>query len=200
MGSPQTPASGVSYLPRKRPRRPWYLVLALVAAWLLGAVSLLSGGSVVAFYRQDVADLRQSLDADPDRILSDDEREAFRERAEHLNDVFERAKKREFPLAVGTLVLGGAMVAMAARSMSGREAARGALVQVTIARAMLVGAAFVLTADVRAAEFAVAGIVGYLRVVGMVLQALTCLLVVVALTREGSLAFFRTREGSVWER
>jgi hypothetical protein len=176
------------------------LLLALIAAWLLGAIGLMSGGSVVAFYREDVDELKLSLDREEGYLLTDDERALFRERAERLNDVHERAKRREFPLAVGTLVLGGAMVAMAARSMSGREGARGALVQVTLARAALVGTAYLLTADVRAAEFAIASVVGYLRVGWVILQGLTCLLVVVALTREGSLAFFRAREDSIWER
>jgi hypothetical protein len=200
MGSPQTPASGFSHPPGSRPPRPWYLLAALIAAWLLGAVGLMSGGSVVAFYREDASELRQSLDRDDDYLLNEEERALFRERTERLNDIFERAKKREFPLAVGTLVLGGAMVALAARSMSGREGARGALVQVTLARVGLIGVAFFLTADVRAAEFAVANLFGYLRVGGMILQGLTCLLIVVALTREGSLAFFRAREDSIWER
>jgi hypothetical protein len=200
MGSPQTPASGFSRPPGSRPPRPWYLLVALIAAWLLGAVGLMSGGSIVAFYREDASELRQSLDRDEEHLLSEDERALLRERTERLNDVLERAKKREFPLGVGTLVLGGAMVALAARSMSGREGARGALVQVTLARAALVAAAFFLTADVRAAEFAIANLVGYLSMGGMILQGLTCLLVVIALTRRGSRAFFRAAEDSIWER
>jgi len=171
-----------------------------VTAWLLGAVALMSGGSVVAFHRQDPNELRQSLDRDEERFLDADQRAMFRERSERFNEVREKAREREFPLGIATLLLGGAMVGMAARSMSGREGARGALVQVTLARAALVGLAFVLLPDVRAAAFAVASAVGYALVAWMALEAALCVLVVIALTRQGSRAFFRSTDGSVWER
>jgi hypothetical protein len=174
--------------------------VALITAWLLGATALMSGGSVVAFHREDPSELRQSLDREEERFVDANDRALFRERSEHFNEVREQARDRDFPLGVATLLLGGAMVAMAARSMAGREGARGALVQVALVRAALVVLTFLLLPDVRAAAFAVAAGVGYFLVGVMVLEAVSCLLVVIALTREGSLAFFRAAEGSVWER
>jgi hypothetical protein len=173
---------------------------ALVTAWLLGAMALMSGGSVLAFHREDASEIRQTLDRDEERFKDPDERAMFRERSEHFNQVREQAEKREFPLGVATLLLGGAMVAMAARSMSGREGARGALVQVTLARAALVVGSYLLTPDIRAAAFAVTSAVGYVLVGIMGLEVALCVLVAIALTREGSIAFFRSMSGSAWER
>jgi hypothetical protein len=200
MGSPPSSAPRASRPPKGRGQRPWYLLLSLVASWLLGAMALMSGGSVIAFFREDANELRESLDRDESRLSDEGERALFKERSERLNEAHERARRREFPLGVATLVLGGAMVAMSARAMSGREGARGALVQVTLARVALIGVAFALTPDVRAAEFGVANVLGYLSVGKMGFEALACLLVVVALTRQGSRAFFGADEGSVWER
>jgi hypothetical protein len=160
----------------------------------------MSGGSVVAFHREDPNELRQSLDHEEERFIDAEDRAMFRERSEHFNEVRGQAREREFPLGVATLLLGGAMVALAARSMAGREGARGALVQVTLARAGLVVVTFLLLPDVRAAAFAVAAGVGYFLMGVMAFEAVSCLLVVVALTREGSRAFFRAAEASVWER
>jgi hypothetical protein len=186
--------------PGPRRKRPWYLMAALVTAWLLGAMGLMSGGSIVAFHRESASEVRKSLDRDEERFFDPDERALFREKSEHFYQVREQAEKREFPLGVATLLLGGAMVALAARSMSGREGARGALVQVTLARAALVVLAYLLTPDIRAAAFAVAPAVGYVLVAGMAAEAAVCLLIVLALTREGSIAFFRGMSGSAWER
>jgi hypothetical protein len=163
-------------------------------------MALMSGGSVVAFFREDANELRQSLDRDENRLTDANDRAVFKERSERLNEIHESARKREFPLGVASLVLGGAMVAMSARAMSGREGARGALVQVTLARVALVAMAFLLTPDVRAAEFGVASVYGYVSVGKMIFEAVACLLVVIALTRQGSRAFFGGDEGSVWER
>lgn len=199
MGSSPPPGSRLSRSPRGRLQRPWYLVVALVVAWLLGALALMAGGSVITFYKQDASELQQALDRDEEHV-PDQERVLYRERTERLDDVHDRAKRREFPLGVAALLLGGAMVAMSARAMSGRDGARGALVQVTLARAVLSVTGFLITPDVRAAEFAVASLYGYASIGKMIFETTACLLVVIALTRPRSRAFFRAAEGSLWER
>jgi hypothetical protein len=200
MHSPPSSASRSSRPPKGRGQRPWYLLVSLVASWLLGAMALMSGGSVVAFFREDANELRQAVDRDGNRLADEEDRSLFKERSERLNEIHERARTREFPLGVATLVLGGAMVAMSARAMSGREGARGALVQIALARAALVVVVFLLTADVRAGEFGVATVLGYVSIGKMLFEGVACLLIILALTREGSRAFFRGEEGSVWER
>jgi hypothetical protein len=169
-------------------------------AWLLGALALMAGGSVITFYKQDADEIRQALDHDEERVPDPEERVLFRARTERLEDVRDRAKRREFPLGVAVLLIGGAMVATSARAMSGREGARFALVQVTLARAALAILGFFLTPDVRAAEFAVASVFGYASITKTVFETAACLLVVLALTRPRSRAFFRAAEGSLWER
>jgi hypothetical protein len=183
----QPSSASRSWRPQKG-KRPWYLLVALIVSWLLGAAALMTGGTIVALYRQDANELRQALDEN-EAALADP---VARARTERVNEELQRERERVFPLAVATLVLGGAMVAMSARAMSGREGARGALVQVVLARAALVGLVFLLTGAAAA---------GSLWIGGMVLEALLCLLVAVALTRPGSLAFFKGgAEGSIWER
>jgi hypothetical protein len=200
MGSPSSSASRASRPPKGRGQRPWYLLVSLVASWLLGAMALMSGGSIVAYFREDANEVRQSLDQEESRRPDGESRALFRAGSERLEEIHEAARKREFPLGVAALVLGGAMVAMSARAMSGREGARGALVQVTLARVVLVVIAFLLTPDVRAGEFAVASELGYASIGKTVFEVVACLLIVVALTRQGSRAFFGRDEGSVWER
>jgi len=200
MGSSPPPGSRASRSSQGRLRRPWYLVVSLVVAWLLGALALMAGGSVITFYKQDAGELQQALDRDEEREPDPEARVLFRARTERLEDAHDRAKRREFPLGVAALLLGGAMVAMSARAMSGREGARGALVQVTLARAALAVAGFLITPDVRAAEFAVSPVYGYASIGKMIFETAACLLVVIALTRPRSRAFFRAAEGSLWER
>jgi hypothetical protein len=200
MGSSPPPGSRPSRSPQNRLRRPWYLIVSLVVAWLLGALALMAGGSVITFYKQDADEIQQALDHDEERVPDPEERALFRQHTEHLDEVHDQAKRREFPLGIAALLLGGAMVAMSARAMSGREGARGALVQVTLARAALSVLGFFLTPDVRAAEFAVASVFGYASVGKVIFETTACLLVVLALTRPRSRAFFRAAEGSLWER
>jgi hypothetical protein len=197
MGSPPPPGSRLS---RGRLQRPWYLVVSLVVAWLLGALALMAGGSVMTFYKQDASELQQVLDHTEEHLPDPDERVLFRARTERLDEVRDQARRREFPLGIAALLLGAAMVAMSARAMSGRESARGALVQVTLARAAVSVVGFLMTPDVRAAEFAVAAVLGYASTAKTIFETGACLLVVIALTRPKSRAFFRAAEGSLWER
>ena len=39
-----------------RSKRPWYLVLALIGAWVFGASGFVDGCSTVAFYRAETLD------------------------------------------------------------------------------------------------------------------------------------------------
>ena len=66
----------------------------------------------------------------------------------------ESAEHREMPFGVASLLLGGAMVLFAARSMGFREGSRSTLVQVLVVHAGIVVAAFLCSRDVTAAETA----------------------------------------------
>jgi hypothetical protein len=66
------------------------------------------------------------------------------------------AKPRELPFGAASLVLGGAMILFAARSLAGREGARSALVQVVTVHAGVVVAAYFAMHDVTLAEMELA--------------------------------------------
>ncbi len=125
----------------------------------------------------------------------------------------EGARRREMPLGAASLLLGGAMVLLAARSMAGREGSRSALVQVVVVHAGLIVAAFVLLKDVAVAEAAFqARLVEGLNaamiqrlgdpeamrrsqaltpIFGLLMQGSFSALIVLALTRPRARAFFR---------
>ena len=141
----ESPARGRGRGPLKRPR---YLLLALIGALVFGAGCWMDGCGRLAFYRgeqdQSLA-LNASIKADTDRNRA----EAL---YHHFTEVADAARKRAIPLAAATFVLGAALLALGSRALAGKTNTRGALVQVVIAQAAVVGLAYYLTADIRNAE------------------------------------------------
>jgi hypothetical protein len=129
-------------------KRPWYLVAALIAAWIFGMTSMNDGCNEISYYKTaDHAELVQS------------QAEAFGRDADQVVQVMERyftvmdgAKNRVFPLAVGSLLLGAAMWGLAFGAMLARSGARTTLVQVIAVHAALIVVAYTITPDVHAAE------------------------------------------------
>jgi hypothetical protein len=64
-------------------------------------------------------------------------------------------KSRGWPIAVATLLLGGAMIVFSMRALGGSAGARAALVQIVVAQAGLNVASYWLLRDVQNAEVAV---------------------------------------------
>ena len=141
----ESPARGRGRGPVKRPR---YLLLALIGALVFGAGCWMDGCGRLAFYRgeqdQSLA-LNASIKADTDRNRA----EALYHR---FTEVADAARKRAIPLAAATFVLGAALLALGSRALAGKTNTRGALMQVVIAQAAVVGLAYYLTADIRNAE------------------------------------------------
>ena len=129
-------------------KRPRYLLFALIGALVFGAGCWMDGCGRLAFYRgeqdQSLA-LNASIKADTDRNRA----EALYHR---FTEVADAARKRAIPLAAATFVLGAALLALGSRALAGKTNTRGALVQVVIAQAAVVGLAYYLTADIRNAE------------------------------------------------
>jgi hypothetical protein len=123
---------------------------ALVLCWLFGARLLNAGYEELAFFRSERPDMHETTDV----IASVDARDAAFAAGERWLTTRIDARKREMPFGVASLLLGGTMVLLAARSMAGREGSRRALLQVVIVQAALVIAAFALTRDVTRAEMA----------------------------------------------
>jgi hypothetical protein len=113
---------------------------------LFGASEWLDGCNTVGFYHHatDVSDMAQG-------IKDEAQRAAVVQIAERYFARLDAAKTRRYPLGAAALVLGVAMVVLAARGLGGREQARAMLVQVVGVQAALGVLAWFLLADVRAA-------------------------------------------------
>jgi hypothetical protein len=85
-------------------------------------------------------------------IQSDVDRARAEALYQRFAEVADEARKRAFPMAAATWVLGAALLALAARGLAGKSNTRGALVQVIIAQAAVVVATYFVTPDVRNAE------------------------------------------------
>jgi len=190
-------------------KRPWYLIAALVASWIYGARLMGDGYEVLDFFRGDRPDIHEMTEAIP----SAEARDAASAAGEHWLVVREAAKRREMPFGAVSLLLGGAMVLLAARSMAGREGSRSALVQVVAVHAGVMIAAFLYTKDLAIAEVAfqarlndgfspalmqrLGDAAAHARaeamtpIMALIMRTSFSALIVVALTRSRARAFFR---------
>lgn len=132
----------------KRPRRPRYLVVAVLVALVFGAACSTGGCDRLAFFHSDI-----DLNAPRRAMLHD---EANRTRADEMYqgflDAANRQKGRAVPLAAATFVLGAAILALGSRSLSGRVNTRKHLIQLVAAQAIVVGASFFALRDMQRAE------------------------------------------------
>jgi hypothetical protein len=124
-------------------KRPWYLVLALLGALTLGSLGACSGWNAVTLYRESV-----DTSAAGDGIADEGDRAAVVARAQALLQILDAAKARGWPLAVATLILGGAVFTFAVRAMGGTSGTRSVLIQLVIAQAVVNGLSLVLLRDV----------------------------------------------------
>jgi hypothetical protein len=114
-----------------------------VAGWIYGAQALVDGYDTIAYFRGEAIDVHNLAEDVNDATA----RESIVALAERWLAVKDASRARELPLAIASLLLGGTMILFAARSMSGRDAARSALVQVVIVHAGLVVASYWLIHD-----------------------------------------------------
>src|SRR5579863_1558979 len=124
-------------------KRPWYLVLALLGALASGAVGARAGCNTVTLYRESV-----DLTLAGEGIADEADRAAVVARGEAYVRAFDAAKARGWPLGVATLLLGGATLFFAMRTMAGSGGARAALVQLVVAQAAVNMASHWLLQDV----------------------------------------------------
>jgi hypothetical protein len=127
---------------------PWYLVAALVGAFVLGTGNAMDGCIGIDFYSNATPEPAVRLDW----FSTSQGREAVVASNERYFRARDDAKKREFPLSIGHLLLGLAVSLAAVRGMTGQLSSRSPLVQLTLAQGALAWVAFVLTPDLRAAE------------------------------------------------
>jgi hypothetical protein len=130
------------------PKRPFYLVLALLGAWVFGASGFVDGCAVIGYYKSDRV---EAVGAFPE-VTGNEGRAKVSAAAEHYADVMNTTRHRIFPIAVAAFLLGTVMVAFAARAMSGRKGGRGGLLQVVSVQTALIVASYFLTTEMRKAE------------------------------------------------
>jgi hypothetical protein len=207
-------------MPAER-KRPWYLVLALLGALALGSTGACNGWAAVNAYREPV-----DLTLYGEGISDAADRAAVEARVDAFVHTLDAAKSRGWPMAVASLLLGGAMVMFAMRALGGSRGARSVLVQLVVAQGGLNLASYwvlrdVMEADTRYQEArqvayahdriadraeaddalrATLAIVRIKNPVGLVLSALGSALVVVALTRQRSRDFFDAASTALEER
>ena len=200
-------------------KRPWYLVLALLGALALGMTGAYKGWEEVTLYHAtlDPTGAGQGIADEHDRAVVVARTEAFIQ-------ALDAAKARGWPLAVATLLVGGATLLFAMRALGGSGSARAVLVQLVLAQAGLGVAGHLLLRDVteaylqlteaaKVADDHSSGVVtpvqppvstmAVLRAAStmvLVLRTLGSVLVVIGLTRRGSREYFDESAAAVEER
>lgn len=130
------------------PKRPRYLVVALVAAMMFGAGCWTEGCNRLLFYRgeSDIArDIEAGFPNEADRAHLMGYYRRFAEAAD-------ASRSRSIPLAAAVFVLGAALLAFGARGLAGRTNTRSVLVQLVTAQAIVVGVSYFAVRETRWAE------------------------------------------------
>ncbi len=131
-------------------KRPWYLVVALSLALALGTMTAFGGCARFTFYRAPADAIAAAA---PSREISDDaERAAVEARFQAYLSALDGAKARGWPLSVAALLLGGATVFFAMRTIGGSRSGRAALLQLVCAQGVLSPVDAWLMRDVESAE------------------------------------------------
>jgi hypothetical protein len=130
-------------------KRPFYLVLALLGALALGVHGASGGWERVRQYRETV-EVTQIARG----IADEGDRAAFVSRFQAFVAVLDSVKNRGWPIAVGSLILGTAVMVFAMRALGGNRGARAVLMQLVVAQAGLDAANHWLLRDLLKAELA----------------------------------------------
>jgi hypothetical protein len=145
LGSPVPCYRTVSHMAERK--RPWYLLLALLAALAFGANGAHSGWGTVMLYREPI-----DASVAGQGVADEADRAAIVARVEAYVHALDAAKSRGWPLGVATLLLGAATFFFAMRAMGRSSGARIALVQLVIAQAGANVASYFLLRDVMEAH------------------------------------------------
>jgi hypothetical protein len=201
-----------------QPKRPRYLVAALALALAFGVECWTFGYARLSFYRYGPT--QDATLGTP--IAQEDSRARVEAAYTRFLDAADDAKRRSVPLAAANFVLGAALLALAARGLSRRPSARGALVQVVVVQAAVAVGGYLATKAMRDAEMAwifeislakqpvtpetaealplVRSIQHVLVPAWLVVRTLASGLIVLALTRPRSRAFFEAAADPLSER
>jgi hypothetical protein len=201
-------------------KRPWYLVLALLGALILGTAGAYEGWSRFLAYHDtfDPTLIGAGIADEADRL-------AVVARFEAFLQVLDVAKSRAWPLGVAALVLGTAVFVFAMRALGGSGTARAVLVQLIVAQAGTNAAGYWLLRDLFEADLrlhdamdaavsrdsvpqqdqpevlrTMAKVRRAYYPIALALDTLGSALIVIALTRRRSRAFFDLASEALRER
>jgi hypothetical protein len=121
------------------PRRPIYLVIALIAMWLVGMNTAAEGLVAIQIVRDPFSSATPALGAaDPDALL----------RAAWMEAIAANVRVT-LPLGVAQVILGALLVLISARALIGRRASTSFALQVLVANAALLLVGYALRQPVR---------------------------------------------------
>jgi hypothetical protein len=190
-------------------KRPWYLLLSLLAALAFGAQGARSGWTTVTIYRESI---------DPSMagqgVIDEADRAAVVAYADAYVHALDVAKPRGWPLSIATLLLGAATLFFAMRAMGGSGGARTVLVQLLVAQAAVNAAGHWLMRDVQAAELRWSEarhaadshehvpeeMLRAAAAIALTVQLVGSALIVLALTRRRSREFYDSAAAALGER
>jgi hypothetical protein len=132
-------------------KRPFYLVLAVLGALALGTIGASRGWDMVALYREPVDTSLAGRG-----IVDDGDRAAVIARNEALLRAVDAARPRGWPISVGELVLGSAILLFAMRVIGASRGSRAALVQLVVAQAALGALSYELLPEVETSKIRLA--------------------------------------------
>src|SRR5579863_1169847 len=134
-------------MPSTERKRPFYVVLALLAALAMGTAGAGSGWGMVEMYRAPIDPTLAGTG-----VSDEADRAAVVARFEAYIKAIDRARARGWPIAVAMLVLGTGVLVGAVRTLGGRKGARPLLLQLVVAQAVLSGVSYFALGDVLEAE------------------------------------------------
>ena len=190
-------------------KRPWYLLLSLLAALVFGANAAHSGWTTVMLYRERIDPAMAGQG-----IADEGERAAVVARADGYVQTLDAAKARGWPLGVASLILGLATLFFSIRALGGSGGARAALVQLLLVQAAVNAGGYWLLRDVRYAELrwlearhvadghehVPEDMLQAVASVALAMQLFGTALMVIGLTRRRSRDFFDSAAAAVGER
>lgn len=138
------------------PRRPWYLVVALLFAWVFGAAGFVGGCNDTMKLQQQHIDASEEIPPNGIGQPNETQRAAQLAAQEVYDEVVLSMTPRLFPLSVATFILGGALVLFTARAMAGRGSARSTVIQIALVQGILSIVSFAMTKHLREAQITLA--------------------------------------------
>lgn len=131
------------------PKRPTYLVVALLVAWLIGVGGMMGGCGLVQFYQNPTS---SAVQVHEPQETNDWSQYLAKQRmvTKHASDeALVKYQTRMLPLGIANALLSAVLIIAVARAFAGRVGSRPLVLQAVIANAVYAIVDYVLSAPVR---------------------------------------------------